>query len=58
MLKLWLSVTFEPPVMTLVPQFLSFVYQYYVLEVPCAVDMNITSDDVSSNLDIWLRLEP
>ena len=39
--------------MTLVPQFLSFVYQYYVLEVPCAVDMNLTSDDVSSNLDIY-----
>ena len=38
--------------MTLVPQFLSFVYQYYVLEVPCAVDMNIT-DDVTSNMDIF-----
>ena len=39
--------------MTLVPQFLSFVYQYYVLEVPCTLDINLTSDDVSSNLDIY-----
>ena len=37
--------------MTLAPHFISFVYQYYVLEVPC-VDMNIT-EDVSSNLDIF-----
>ena len=39
--------------MTLVPQFLSFVYQYYVLEVPCAVDMNITDDDGTSDMDIF-----
>lgn len=36
--------------MTLIPQFILFVYQYYVLEVPCAVDMNIT-DDVTSDMD-------
>ena len=50
MLK-WFPVTFERPIMTLAPHFISFVYQYYVLEVPC-VDMNIT-EDVSSNLDIF-----
>ena len=50
MLK-WFPVTFERPIMTLAPHFISFVYQYYVLEVPC-VDMNIT-EEVSSNLDIF-----
>ena len=37
--------------MALAPHFISFVYQYYVLEVPC-VDMNIT-EDIFSNADIF-----